>query len=167
MPVRDAPVGDDPPDGAPAPPVAPAPAPARGARPEPPLDEEKVRRVELIISLVLRIGVVTSLLVVLAGFVDGLVTHPAERTSSGLEHRLLTRAAHYPHSFGQLFAGLGRGDPQAIVVGGLVLLVLTPVMRVAVSIFTFVYQRDRIFVVVTSLVLAILIASFLLGKAGG
>jgi uncharacterized membrane protein len=155
-------------DGAASSRVAPPEAPVREARPAPPpLDEEKVRRVELIISLVLRVGVVTALLVVLAGFVDGLVTHPAERSSTSLEHRLLTRAAHYPHSFGQLFAGLGRGDPQAIVVAGLVLLVLTPVMRVAVSIFTFVYQHDRIFVVVTSLVLAILIASFLLGKAGG
>ena len=130
-------------------------------------EEARVRRVELVISLVLRVGVVVSLLVVVSGVVEGMVVHPAQRSSPALEHRLLTGLAHYPHSFGALFTGLGHGDPTALVAAGLLLLVVTPVLRVTVSIFTFVYQRDPRFVVVTSFVLAVLIGSCFLGKAGG
>ena len=48
-----------------------------------------------------------------------------------------------------------------------VLLIATPVMRVAVSIVAFLIERDWIFVIVTSFVLAMLILSFFLGKAEG
>jgi uncharacterized membrane protein len=119
------------------------------------------------ISLVLRIGVVVSLLVVVAGVIDGMVRSPAERTSATLGHSLISRGATFPHSFGSLLTGLGHGDPASIVAAGLLLLVLTPVLRVAVSILTFAYQRDAVFVVVTAFVLAVLIASFFLGTAGG
>lgn len=131
------------------------------------VEEARVRRVEIIISLVLRVGVVTSLLVIVGGLVDGMVARPAERGSTSLEHHLLTGAAAYPHTFGAVAAGLGHGDPTSLVVLGLLMLVLTPVLRVAVSIFTFVYQRDPAFIVITSFVLAVLIGSFFLGKAGG
>ena len=132
-----------------------------------PVEDERVRRTEVAISLVLRIGVVVSLLVVVAGVIDGMITHPAERTSASLGHTLINRGATFPHSFGAVFTGLGHGDPGAIVVAGLLLLVVTPVLRVAVSIVTFAYQRDAVFVVVTTFVLAVLIASFFLGTAGG
>jgi len=49
---------------------------------------------------------------------------------------------------------------------GLLLLIATPVMRAAVSIFAFVYQHDRTFVIITSVVLAILLLSFALGHGG-
>ncbi len=130
-------------------------------------EDRRVRRVELIISLVLRVGVVTILLVVVAGLVDGMVSQPAQRTSSALEQHLIGRTASFPHTFGAVFAGLGHGDPAAIVAAGLLLLVITPVLRVAVSIFTFVYQHDALFTIVTTFVLAVLIGSFFLGKAGG
>ncbi|MDA8367929.1 MAG: DUF1634 domain-containing protein [Actinomycetota bacterium] len=132
-----------------------------------PDEDERVRRTEVAISLVLRIGVVVSLLVVVAGVIDGMVRSPAERTSATLGHSLISRGATFPHSFGSLFTGLGHGDPASIVAAGLLLLVLTPVLRVAVSILTFAYQRDAVFVVVTAFVLAVLIASFFLGTAGG
>ena len=132
-----------------------------------PDEDERVRRTEVAISLVLRIGVVVSLLVVVAGVIDGMVRSPAERTSATLGHSLISRGATFPHSFGSLFTGLGHGDPASIVAAGLLLLVLTPVLRVAVSILTFAYQHDAVFVVVTAFVLAVLIASFFLGTAGG
>jgi uncharacterized membrane protein len=50
---------------------------------------------------------------------------------------------------------------------GLLLLIATPVLRVAVSILAFVYQRDRAFVAITSIVLALLLTSFVLGRGGG
>jgi uncharacterized membrane protein len=38
------------------------------------------------------------------------------------------------------------------------------VVRVAISIFGFLYEKDRIYVLITATVLALLIFSFLIGK---
>jgi len=46
-------------------------------------------------------------------------------------------------------------------------LIATPVMRVAVSILVFVYENDRIFILITCVVLALLLLSFLLGERRG
>jgi uncharacterized membrane protein len=52
------------------------------------------------------------------------------------------------------------------VVTCLLVLIATPIVRVAVSVLAFAYQRDRVFVAVTSAVLLILLLAFFLGKAG-
>ena len=49
---------------------------------------------------------------------------------------------------------------------GLMLLVATPVLRVAVSVIAFGLERDMRYVIITLIVLAILITSFLLGRGG-
>jgi uncharacterized membrane protein len=72
----------------------------------------------------------------------------------------------YPHSLGDVFAGLAHGDPLAILALGLLTLLLTPVARVAVSIFAFARERDWLYVGITALVLLILLVSFLLGRGG-
>jgi uncharacterized membrane protein len=72
----------------------------------------------------------------------------------------------YPHSLGDVFAGLAHGDPLAVLALGLLTLLLTPVARVAVSIFAFARERDWLYVGITALVLLILLVSFLLGRGG-
>ena len=47
-----------------------------------------------------------------------------------------------------------------------VLLILTPVARVIVSIYAFLVDRDRKYVIVTSIVLAIMILTVILGMFG-
>ena len=49
---------------------------------------------------------------------------------------------------------------------GLLVLIATPVMRVAVSILAFAADRDWRFVAITISVLAILLVSLLVGRAG-
>lgn len=127
---------------------------------------EKVRKVELIISLVLRIGVVLSIIVIAAGLTVSFIHHP--EYLSHFTYQNLTNA-HYP--FPDTFAGvihsLANRQGRGIIVLGLTLLILTPVMRVAVSVFAFVYEKDPAMVAVTSFVLIALVGSFFLGKAGG
>jgi len=72
----------------------------------------------------------------------------------------------FPHTLGDVFSGLGHGDPLAILVLGLIVLLLTPVARVAISIFAFARERDWLYVAITTLVLLILLVSFLLGRGG-
>lgn len=126
-----------------------------------------VGAVETAISAVLRVGVVTSLSLVVAGLLLDLVRHPARQSSAAVGSRLVTSAARYPHSFGAIFSGVAHGSGVAIMSLGLILLVATPVARVAVSVFAFAHSRDPVFVAVTAFVLAVLVGSFALGKVGG
>jgi uncharacterized membrane protein len=128
--------------------------------------DQRVRRVELAISTLLRVGVLTSLLVVLIGTVVTFVHHP-HYLSSHHDLRPLTKpGAEFPHSLPSLIRGLQHGQGRAIVMAGLLLLIATPVLRVAVSVLAFRYQHDRTFVVITSVVLMLLLTSFVLGRGG-
>jgi uncharacterized membrane protein len=129
-------------------------------------DEEKVRKVELAISALLRIGVLTSLLIVLAGTVVTFVHHPHYLSSRHDLLRLTKPGAEFPHSVPSVINGLEHSQGRAIVMAGLLLLIATPVLRVAVSVLAFVFQRDRTFVLITSVVLTLLLASFVLGRGG-
>jgi len=131
------------------------------------VDDEKVRKVELLISLVLRVGVILSVLVITAGLVVTFIHHPSYALLSGRSsyHPLTSVTSRFPHTLGGLFKSLSAGKGQGIIVLGLLLLILTPVMRVAVSILTFVYQRDPLMTLVTCFVLSALIGSFFLGSA--
>jgi uncharacterized membrane protein len=66
-------------------------------------------------------------------------------------------------SIGSVVAGALRLDSKAVVQLGIILLLATPVVRVLLSLVAFILQRDRLYTVITSLVLAILLYSLLLG----
>jgi len=130
-------------------------------------EEQTVRRVELAISAILRTGVSISLAMVVLGIIVSFTRHP-DYVSSATELRRLTRpGAAFPHTLRDVGNSLGNLRGQGIVMLGLLLLIATPVMRVAVSILAFVVQRDWMFVVITSLVLALLVLSFVLGRVEG
>lgn len=115
-----------------------------------------VRRAEVVISNVLRGGVLLSALIIAAG----VALFYVRRAQSGLPDH------PYPDTLPAIWSGLTQGSPIAIIALGLLLLLATPVVRVAVSIFAFSLERDWRYVAITVLVLAILIASFFLGKGG-
>lgn len=66
----------------------------------------------------------------------------------------------------QVEAGILNLRGRAVVMAGLLLLILMPVVRVAVTIVVFAHRRDWTYMALTALVLALLIISFLLGKTG-
>jgi uncharacterized membrane protein len=49
--------------------------------------------------------------------------------------------------------------PQALIFAGLLVLIATPVARVVFSLVAFALQRDRVYIVCTTLVLAVLLYS--------
>jgi uncharacterized membrane protein len=112
-------------------------------------------RVELIIGGLLRAGVVLAAAVVVAGAVIYLLRHgsalPHYRVFQG-EPADLRRVSGI---LADALALRGRGVIQL----GLLLLIATPVARVAFSVVAFALQRDRLYVVVTLLVLGVLIFS--------
>ena len=123
------------------------------------------RQVEILISNLLRVGVVVSLSVVCVGTVISFAHHPAYLHSSPSLAGVTRPGAAFPHTVGQVAIGIRQLHGQAIVAAGLLLLIATPVLRVAVSIIGFVYEADRTFVLITSIVLALLLLSFALGQA--
>jgi len=58
-----------------------------------------------------------------------------------------------------ILTGVWRGEPRGLIQFGLLLLIVTPIMRVAFSVFAFAVQRDRLYVVITLIVLLILLGS--------
>lgn len=124
--------------------------------------EARVRKVELLISNLLRSGVLLSLFCIVVGVVVSYVEHPeylSERAS-----RVAGQGAGIAQSIDQVRSGLMALQGEAIVTLGILLLIATPVMRVGLSIFAFIYQRDRLYTAVTTLVFCLLLLSFVLGK---
>jgi len=56
------------------------------------------------------------------------------------------------------------GQSAGIMTLGLLVLIATPILRVIGSIVTFVYERDWLYVVITTVVLLIVVASLLSGE---
>ena len=117
----------------------------------PPLgsDDGLIRKTELVISGVLRGGVLLSVAVILAGVCYYYAL------------RLLGRVplATFPDTLAEVGAGLKAADPMAIVTAGLLVLLATPVLRVGVSIAAFAIEKDRTYVIITAIVLTILLFS--------
>ena len=63
--------------------------------------------------------------------------------------------------------GLLMAKPDAIILFGLFLLILTPIFRVGVSIILFFKEKDNLYVIITSFVFIILLLGLILGKAFG
>jgi uncharacterized membrane protein len=122
------------------------------------LSDARDYRMDLLISYVLRGGVLLSAGLLILGAL--LYATAALRSGSP------AFPSTYPHSLGDVLAGLTHGDPLAILSLGLLVLLLTPVARVLVSILAFARERDWLYVAITAVVLLILVVSFLLGAGG-
>jgi Predicted membrane protein len=114
--------------------------------------------VETMVSLVLRIGVLSSSAIICCGI--GLIL--ADRIiSAGMG---IDSAVPYPRSIHALWTGLVAFDPASVIAAGLLMLIATPFARVAVSIVAFALERDWRYVAITALVLAILVTGVVIGK---
>jgi uncharacterized membrane protein len=111
--------------------------------------------VELLLGRLLQVGVAISAAVVLAGGAVYLVRHGGARPHYG---RFVGEPAELRSVTGILHAVAAvRG--RAIIQLGLLLLIATPVARVAFSLVAFLRERDRAYVLITSFVLALLLVS--------
>jgi uncharacterized membrane protein len=121
---------------------------------------------EVAISVVLRVGVVISTVVILIGIGLTFAQHPAYLHSAATLHHLTRVRGAFPHTPSQIVQGLSDASGPAVVMLGLFLLLLTPVVRVAVSIWLFATERPLTMAWLATAVLVIVLASFVLGRAG-
>ncbi len=113
--------------------------------------------VEILIGRLLRVGVLTSAAFVLVGAVVYLAGNGAGRPHYGVFRGEPGALRSVSGIVADAFALNGRGIIQL----GLLLLVATPIARVALSVAAFAAERDRFYVVVTLLVLGLLLFSLL------
>jgi uncharacterized membrane protein len=112
-------------------------------------------QMDQILGSLLRIGVVISAAIVLVGGALYLMRHGAEPCEF---HVFRGEPAQLRHPAGIVRAAL-EGDDRGVIALGLIALIATPIVRVAFSIGAFARQRDYLYVVLTTLVLAILLYS--------
>ena len=117
------------------------------------------RNMEQIVGVMLRTGVVLAAAVVLLGGAAYLVRHGSDLPEYSVFRGEPAALRHVTGIVEEAFAPSSQGLIQL----GLLLLIATPVARVAFCLVAFALQRDRTYVVVTVIVLAALVYGF----AGG
>jgi uncharacterized membrane protein len=115
------------------------------------------RQFEQLLSKLLKYGVLIASTVVLIGGILYLIAHGAEPANYS---SFQGEPPIFCSPTGVLTAALS-GNCNGIIQLGLLLLIATPIIRVIVSLLTFLWQRDFIYVTVTSLVLAGLVYSII------
>ena len=110
----------------------------------------RILQMEDFIGAVLRWGVLLSATVIGIGVVMAIL-----RGAS---------ASDYPTTMSEVIMGVATLSPLSIIDLGLLLLIATPVIRVAMSAAVFLYEKDYHYVLITLFVLAVLLLSFVLGK---
>ena len=115
-----------------------------------------VTLVGLLISAVLRYGVLLSFLIILLGsvllFAEG-----------GRSVTVRLSGGATPHNPVDAMTGALQLQPKAIIDLGLIVLIVIPVAHVAVSALAFFLERDVTYTLVALFVLGVLLTGFLLG----
>jgi uncharacterized membrane protein len=119
------------------------------------------RKMDEIIGAMLRYGVILSASVVAAGGIWYLIQYGT--TSPG--YQVFRGEPEYLRHVRGIVSGVPGFHCRRVMQLGLVFLIATPVARVAFSIVAFALQRDRAYVVITLIVLAVLLFS-LTGRVG-
>jgi uncharacterized membrane protein len=121
------------------------------------------RDVEFLISLTLRTGVIVSVAVMILGLTVTFVHHPDYFHSRPALGELTNSREIFANTLGAVLRGVRDLRGQSIATLGILLLIATPVVRVAISVVVFAAQRDRRYVLITAVVLALLLTSLIQG----
>lgn len=114
---------------------------------------EADRQVDLVIGRLLQIGVFAAAAIVALGAILFLAQHGARRA----EFTAFVPGPTTLRTVGGILRGALAFDSAAIVQLGLVLLIMTPIARVLFTLVAFIIQRDRLYILITLVVLALLL----------
>jgi uncharacterized membrane protein len=117
-------------------------------------------RTEIVIGNLLRAGVTLAAALAIAGAIVYLARHGGERPDRSVFRGEPADLRSISGILRDAFALRGRGLIQL----GLLVLIATPVARVAFSVYAFLRERDWLYVGVTLLVLAMLVYSLGVGR---
>ncbi len=122
----------------------------------------KDANMQVILGWVLRTGVFLSMIVV---FIGGLV-YIHRHGNNIADYRDFKGVPEFVHTLPGIIHGIITFRGRAIIQAGIILLIATPVVRVIFSAFGFILERDWLYLAITLIVLAIIIAGVFTGSAG-
>lgn len=109
----------------------------------------------------LRLGVILSVITSLVGFIK-LFT---EGFKMPKKYKLLDMGTSSEKVWGHFWETLCKGEGMAIIQLGILLLIFTPLMRIIFALIGYLKEKDYVYVVISSIVLAIMAVSFFTGYA--
>ncbi len=118
--------------------------------------------IEIGISLILQIGVTISVATILLGVLL-LFMQQGNLLYSGSYDTFISPNFVFAHSLGAFIKSIMTRQGIGIIELGVLLLIVTPITRVAASFVLFLHKRDTPMMFVTAFVLLVLIGSFYLG----
>lgn len=123
-----------------------------------PKPRKKIRDQDLerIIGQLLRYGVLLSSAVVLAGGIVYLIRHGNQQPAFGTFHGEPGKMKEPGPMWKAILSGQGR----PLISLGLLLLIATPIARIAFSIFGYLLEKDYLYVLITAIVLAVILCNF-------
>jgi len=111
--------------------------------------------IQVILGTLLRVGVITSMGVVLVGALIYLFSNHENM----VDYEKFDSGKSGFSSISAIFEGLKALDGAAIIQFGILLLIFTPIARVVFSIFSFLIERDYLYVLIGLVVLSIILYS--------
>jgi uncharacterized membrane protein len=140
-----------------------APRPLKGGHDaETPTGAFRDADMQAIIGWILRIGVILSMGVVFIGGVLFVYRHG----HSAPDYGTFKGVPYFISNIEGVVSGVFNFKAQAIIQAGIVLLIATPIIRVAFSAIGFIIEKDYLYTFITLLVLLIIIISMLSGRIG-
>jgi uncharacterized membrane protein len=115
---------------------------------------------QLLVSNILRIGVYTSLGIVAIGLLLYLVQQRGSVTDYG------TFSMAEGVSAADVWHKLCAGEPKSIITIGVLLLMVTPIVRIIIALLGFWLEKDRLYVMIALIILIIIAGSMYLGAVG-
>lgn len=116
-------------------------------------------RLQSIVGQLLRAGVLLAAFTVLAGGMLYLAGHHGDR----IHYHTFAAGGADTRTPAGIFKSAARGQSEGIIQLGLLLLIFTPVARVMVATAGFLLEQDRLYALVSLIVLAILAFSLMHG----
>lgn len=134
-------------------------------------DTDPDAAIDAVTGNLLRAGVLLAALMLAVGGAVFLCRHGAEKVEEQkpnpyqFEKKLEQRPAKYRRP-AAVFEAVERGEARPVIQVGVMLLILTPVLRVLFTAAAFAWRRDWVYVVIPVVVLAVLLVGILTGQAG-
>lgn len=113
------------------------------------------RDIQIILGTLLRVGVVLSMSIVFIGGILYLITNP----ESSVDYKVFDPEHAEYSSIISILKGVMQLKGKAVIQFGVLLLIFTPIARVAFSIFSFIIEKDYLYVAIGILVLTIILFS--------
>jgi len=112
--------------------------------------------IEKLIGYLLRYGVITASLIV---FVGGIIyLHQYQHSSIPAYNTFVGERAGFT-TIRQIISGVGTFNAKGIIQLGVLVLIATPILRIFFSLIGFILEKDRLYILITFVVLSVMMFS--------